>query len=83
VEREQFDYDAWKHDRTKAFSEELLVCRLYFKEHRRAKEIAGLIDKSESAVRSIIFRARQRQRNKQCENAPFLDSPQSSSVGSE
>jgi DNA-directed RNA polymerase specialized sigma24 family protein len=58
------------------FSEELLVCRLYFLEHRRAKEIASLIGKSEPALRAIIFRARQRQRNKkqkQCGNAPFGD----------
>jgi DNA-directed RNA polymerase specialized sigma subunit len=60
LERSEFDFEALKRKILEPVAEDIRVCRLYFVEHRRAKEIGTIVGISESAVRGIIYRARQK-----------------------
>jgi hypothetical protein len=75
VGRDEFDYAGAYDDLMEEFGVRMLVLRLYFKERRPCKEVAPMVHMSESALRAIIHRhlEKDRQKRKQCETAPFLD----------
>ena len=85
MDREEFDFDGARRELLEEVGVQLLVIRLYFKERRPCKEVAPLVRKSESAVRSIIHRHLEkdrRRKERECETAPFLDYFQSDFVES-